>query len=151
MDTRTPDQRSRIMRSVGSKDTGPEMIVRRLIHRMGFRYRLHQKSLPGSPDLVLKKHHSIIFIHGCFWHGHSCSKGRLPKSRLDFWVPKIKKNRSRDARSLRLLRADGWRVLTVWQCEKKDFVKLGNQLRLFLSSTSTPKNRKRNGHKGALK
>src|SRR5579875_2196251 len=112
MDTRTPEQRSYIMRSVGTRNTGPELVVRRLLHRMGFRFGLHRKDLPGKPDIVLPKHKAVVFVHGCFWHGHNCSKGRLPKTRLDFWVPKIQRNRSRDAESVRLLKKSGWRVLT---------------------------------------
>ncbi len=87
MDTRTSEQRRRIMQAVKSRDTGPEMIVRRLLHRMGYRYRLHRKDLPGKPDVALVSRRKAIFVHGCFWHGHGCPKGRLPKSRLDYWQP----------------------------------------------------------------
>lgn len=131
MDTRTPEQRSRIMRSVRTQHTGPEMLVRKLAHAMGLRYRLHRKSLPGTPDLVFPKHRAVIFVNGCFWHGHSCAKGRLPKSRLDFWVPKIHHNRERDAESVKRLRADGWRVLTIWQCETKDLGRVSSRIGKF--------------------
>ncbi|MBR1226894.1 DNA mismatch endonuclease Vsr [Bradyrhizobium sp. AUGA SZCCT0176] len=131
MDTRTPEQRSRIMRSVGSRHTAPEMIVRKLIHGLGFRFRLHQKRLPGSPDLVLARHGAVIFVNGCFWHGHDCSKGRLPKTRLDFWVPKIRRNQARDTDATKALEADGWRVLTIWQCETKDSQLLRRRLKKF--------------------
>jgi DNA mismatch endonuclease, patch repair protein len=131
MDTRTPEQRSHIMRSVRSRDTGPEMLVRRLSHAMGLRYRLHQKWLPGTPDLVFPKHRAVIFVNGCFWHGHRCPKGRLPKSRLDFWTRKIQRNRQRDAESVRRLRSDEWRVLTIWQCETKNLDRTRTRLANF--------------------
>jgi DNA mismatch endonuclease (patch repair protein) len=116
-DTRTPDQRRRIMQSVGTKHTGPEMKVRRALHTLGFRFRLHRKDLPGSPDIVLPKWRTAIFVHGCFWHGHGCAKGRPPKSRPDYWLPKIEANRQRDASNERRLREQGWNVLTIWQCQ----------------------------------
>lgn len=142
MDTRSPEQRSRIMRSVRSRDTGPELVVRKLLHRMGFRFRLHEKGLSGRPDIVLKKHGAVVFVHGCFWHGHGCSKGRLPKSRLRFWTQKIVRNRERDAESVRVLKADEWRVLTIWQCETKDAEYLRTKLVKFFARTarSTPAN-----------
>ena len=96
MDTRTPEQRRRIMQAVKSRNTGPEMIVRRLLHGMGYKYQLYRKDLPGKPDIALASRRKAIFVHGCFWHGHSCPKGRLPKSRLDYWQPKLAKNRERD-------------------------------------------------------
>ena len=133
MDTRSPEQRSYIMRCVRSRDTGPELTVRSLLHRMGFRYALHRKDLPGRPDIVLPKHSAVIFVHGCFWHGHRCAKGRLPKSRLDFWGPKIRRNKIRDAESLKDLKKAGWRVLTVWQCQTKDKARLHDNLAHFLS------------------
>jgi DNA mismatch endonuclease (patch repair protein) len=137
MDTRTPEQRSRIMRSVRSKHTGPEMTVRRLVHSMGYRFRLHRKDLPGSPDLVLVRYRAAIFVHGCFWHGHTCKKGRLPRTRLDFWVPKIQNNQRRDAASVAVLRAQGWRVLTIWQCETGDPKSLERRIRKLLQPRRT--------------
>jgi DNA mismatch endonuclease, patch repair protein len=98
MDTRTPDQRSRIMQAVKQKDTGPELLLRRALHRLGYRYRTHAKDLPGRPDLVFASRKKVIFVHGCFWHGHDCSKGRLPKSRPEYWIPKIEANKARDER-----------------------------------------------------
>src|SRR5690348_10768683 len=95
-DTRTPAQRSRIMASVQQRNTGPEWIVRRLLHSNGHRYRLHSKKLPGKPDIVFGARKKAIFVHGCFWHGHDCAKGRSPKSRLDYWGPKLEANRRRD-------------------------------------------------------
>lgn len=120
------------MKSVGVTDTGPEMIVRRMLHRMGYRYRLHDRRFPGRPDLVFPKRHKAIFVHGCFWHGHGCTKGRLPKSRLDYWLPKIEANRARDARNLFDMNALGWAVLVVWQCETRDASGLRETLAGFL-------------------
>jgi DNA mismatch endonuclease, patch repair protein len=137
MDTRSPEQRRYIMKSVRTRDTGPELVVRKLLHRMGLRFSLHKKELPGRPDVVLPKHRSVVFVHGCFWHGHGCSKGKLPKSRLGFWRPKIQRNRNRDAESVRMLRADGWRVLTIWQCETKNLDRLHNRLAMFFTQRRT--------------
>lgn len=131
-DTRSPEQRKRIMQAVGSKDTKPEIAVRSLLHRLGYRYRLHRKELPGSPDIVFKKRMKVIFVHGCFWHSHGCQKGQAPKSRMEYWGPKLAENRQRDARNVSKLCADGWQVLTVWQCETKDLDNLEVRLRAFL-------------------
>lgn len=117
VDTRTPEQRRRIMQSVGQRNTAPEVKVRRALHRLGYRFRLHGKSLPGRPDIVFASRRKVIFIHGCFWHGHNCSKGRLPKSRPEYWIPKIETNKARDERSVNELRKAGWESLVVWQCE----------------------------------
>jgi DNA mismatch endonuclease (patch repair protein) len=133
-DTRSPEQRRRIMQSVKSRDTGPEMAVRRMLHRAGYRYRLHVKKLPGSPDIVFPGRKKIVFVHGCFWHGHGCRIGRPPKSRLDFWAAKIEANRVRDAQKERELQAMGWSVLTVWQCEIADAERLEAQLKNFLDN-----------------
>lgn len=119
-DTRTPDQRRRIMQSVGVRDTGPERTVRSALHKAGFRFRLHRRDLPGKPDIVLPAKRLVVFVHGCFWHGHGCAKGALPKSRLDYWAPKIAANSARDKRNIRGLSKLGWRTLTVWQCELAD-------------------------------
>jgi DNA mismatch endonuclease, patch repair protein len=137
MDTRSPEQRSYIMRSVRTRDTGPELVVRKLLHRMGLRFSLHKKGLPGRPDIVLPKHRSVVFVHGCFWHGHGCAKGKLPKSKLGFWRPKIERNRKRDAESVKMLRADGWRVLTIWQCEIKNIDRLQKRLATFFTRHRT--------------
>lgn len=117
MDCLTPEARSRLMSKVRGKDTKPEMAVRQYLHARGLRFRLHHKSLPGKPDLVFKSREAIVLVHGCFWHGHGCSKGRLPKSRLDFWGQKIEDNIARDKRNIRTLRALGWRVYVIWQCQ----------------------------------
>jgi DNA mismatch endonuclease (patch repair protein) len=132
VDRLTPDRRSHLMRQVRSKDTTPELIVRRLLHAEGYRFRLYRRDLPGKPDLVFPSRRKAIFVHGCFWHGHGCKIGRLPKSRLDFWGPKIARNRERDAQNVAALRALGWQVLAVWQCETKDSRALLQQLGDFL-------------------
>ena len=132
MDKVSVEQRSRNMAAVRSKNTEPEMVVRRKLHSLGLRFRLHQTSLPGSPDIVLRKHSAVVFVHGCFWHGHNCSKGRVPSSRTEFWLPKLQKNRERDQQRIRELRALGWRVLAVWECETKDEVKLRRRLAKWL-------------------
>ncbi|MGO4334915.1 very short patch repair endonuclease [Labrys sp. KB_33_2] len=132
VDTRTQDQRRRIMQSVKTKNTGPEMVVRRAAHALGFRYRLHRKDLPGTPDLVFPSLRKAIFVHGCFWHGHDCKKGRLPKSRLSYWAPKIERNMERDANAVNALVENGWQVLTLWQCQTTDAEVLEESLKGFL-------------------
>ena len=117
------------MQQVKGKDTKPELTVRSLLHRMGYRFRLHRTDLPGTPDLVFPARRVALFVHGCFWHGHGCSIGRLPKSRLDYWAPKIDANRARDARKQATLAAAGWRVAVVWQCELADRDGLAARLR----------------------
>jgi DNA mismatch endonuclease (patch repair protein) len=116
MDNLTPEERSKQMSLVRSKDTKPEMRVRRLVHGLGFRYRLHRADLPGKPDLVFPSRRKVIFVHGCFWHGHKCKLGRMPKTRLDYWQSKIGCNKSRDRQTLRRLRNLGWKCLTIWEC-----------------------------------
>jgi DNA mismatch endonuclease (patch repair protein) len=108
--------RSRMMSGIRGKNTRPELVVRKALHARGFRYRLHAKELPGRPDLVLPKHHAVIFIHGCFWHGHECSLFKWPSSRPEFWREKIGKNADRDTRSIQALRDSGWRVAVLWEC-----------------------------------
>lgn len=121
------------MARVRSKDTKPEMQVRRLVHAMGYRYRLHDRKLPGHPDLVFKGRRKVIFVHGCFWHRHEgCGLARLPKSRLDFWLPKLEGNRLRDARKLEQLNQLGWTSLVIWECELKDICLLEKRLKTFL-------------------
>ena len=111
-----PASRSRMMRGIRSKNTKPEMVVRRLLHARGFRYRLHDRKLPGTPDMVLPKYRAAIFVSGCFWHGHNCSLFRLPGTRPDFWAEKIGQNRARDVRSHNALIEGGWRYATIWEC-----------------------------------
>lgn len=134
-DTLTPSARSERMRRVRGGDTRPELLVRRLIHSMGYRYRLHARELPGRPDIVFRKRKRAIFVHGCFWHRHpdpSCKRARLPKTRLDFWLPKLDGNRRRDAANVERLEATGWRVLLVWECELRDSEQVRNTLRRFI-------------------
>lgn len=133
-DTRTPEQRRRIMQSVGQKNTGPELAVRKMLHRLGYRYVLNDSRLPGRPDLVFPRCRKVIFIHGCFWHGHGCAKGKLPKSRLEYWEPKIRGNKQRDASSARAIRRLNWDVLTVWQCQVRRPDKILPRLIRFLES-----------------
>jgi DNA mismatch endonuclease (patch repair protein) len=121
------------MRRVRSKDTGPEMTVRRLVHRMGFRYRLHVRTLHGCPDLVFPRLRKVIFIHGCFWHLHQgCPNARRPSSRTAYWKPKLDSNRKRDRVNERRLRNAGWDVLTVWECQVKRAGELTDRLGQFL-------------------
>jgi len=123
-----PDRRRKLMQKVKGKDTKPEKIVRSLLHRLGYRFRLHRKNLPGTPDIVFPSRHLALFVHGCFWHGHGCRIGQLPKSRLDYWQPKIEANRDRDRHKEAALIAKGWRVAVVWQCELADLDSLRDQL-----------------------
>jgi DNA mismatch endonuclease (patch repair protein) len=132
MDNRTPESRSALMSRIGSKHTAPELAVRKLLSGMGYRYRLHRRDLPGKPDIVFVSRKKAIFVHGCFWHGHGCRIGKLPKSRIEFWTDKMKMNRKRDRLNEHALRSAGWRVLTVWQCEIKNEVPLREKLVKFL-------------------
>jgi len=119
-DKMTPAQRHRCMASIKGKDTKPEMLVRRYLHSHGFRYSLHSKRLPGKPDIVLRKYHSVVFVHGCFWHGHpGCPDFRPPKSNKPFWEEKVRRNKERDAAEIGALEALGWNVIIVWECELK--------------------------------
>lgn len=132
-DTMSPEDRSRRMALVRSVDTKPEMAVRRMVHGMGYRYRLHCRDLPGKPDLVFRSRRAGVFVHGCFWHRHEgCALARLPKSKLDFWIAKLEGNRARDARKVEALKQTGWRVLVVWECELKNSETLALRLQRFL-------------------
>lgn len=125
--------RSKIMSSVGSKNTKPEMVVRRLLHSANYRYRLHRKDLPGRPDIVFGSRRKAIFVHGCFWHRHDgCSKATTPKTREDFWREKFARNVQRDAAALQQLQDLGWNVLTIWECETSDNIALEKRLIEFL-------------------
>lgn len=135
MDILTPEQRSKLMSRVRGRDTKPEMLVRRLAHGMGYRHRLHRRDLPGSPDLVFPSRQKVIFVHGCFWHRHldpDCKLARLPKSKLDFWGPKLETNRERDERNLALLAELGWDVLIIWECQTKNREELQTRIGEFL-------------------
>lgn len=135
MDTLTPEQRSERMSRVRGKDTKPELVVRRLVHGLGYRFRLHRRDLPGSPDLVFPGRRKVIWVHGCFWHQHpdpNCKLARMPKSRLEFWETKLSANRERDAVKMAELAALGWDALVVWECEIKDKGILAARLKEFL-------------------
>lgn len=135
MDTLTPRQRSERMARIRHKDTGPERIVRGLVHSLGYRYRLHAADLPGRPDLVFRSRRAVIFVHGCFFHRHpdrKCRLARLPKSRLEFWLPKLNGNRRRDLRNERALKIAGWRVLTLWECQLANKIHVIRRLVKFL-------------------
>lgn len=131
----TVAQRSENMRRIRSKDTKPELLVRWLVYHMGYRYRIHRKDLPGKPDLAFIGKRKAIFVHGCFWHGHDdCRDGRAPKSNEGYWNPKLARNKERDAAHQTALRAAGWDVLTIWDCETKDEGELWQKLAGFLAS-----------------
>jgi DNA mismatch endonuclease, patch repair protein len=134
-DTLTVKERSQRMALVQGADTRPELLVRRLIHGMGYRYRLHAKELPGRPDIVFRKRRKVIFVNGCFWHRHqNCRLARLPKSRSEFWLPKLEGNRQRDAKNIAALKAAGWMVLVIWECELGDRQSLVERLKEFLEN-----------------
>lgn len=120
------------MSRIRSADTKPEMVVRRLVHGMGYRYRLHARNLPGNPDLVFRPRKKVIFVHGCFWHQHDCGQYRQPLARRSFWDPKLAKNKTRDATVKRQLRKLGWDVLVIWECQLKKEAVLRNRIRRFL-------------------
>lgn len=135
MDTLTPSERSKRMSLVRSRDTKPERVIRSLVHRLGYRFRLHRRDLPGTPDLVFPGRRKVIFVNGCFWHGHDCRLGaRVPKSRTEFWSEKIANNKQRDARNLAELAQAGWQVLVVWECQMGDKHDLVERLRGFLDA-----------------
>lgn len=118
--------RSRMMSGIRSKNTKPEKLIRSALHRLGFRFRLHQASLAGKPDLVFRKYNAVIFIHGCFWHGHGCPLFKLPSSNIFFWRNKIERNRARDIEALDALKVAGWRVMVIWECALKGKTQVAN-------------------------
>lgn len=135
-DKLTQERRSQNMRNIRAKHTSPEMTVRRLVYSLGFRYRLHVARLPGKPDLVLRPIKKIIDVRGCFWHQHrGCIDSHIPKSHIHYWGPKLKKNTQRDRANERKLRAQGWDVLTVWECELQNTERLRRRLQVFLDRT----------------
>jgi DNA mismatch endonuclease (patch repair protein) len=132
-DVFTPEKRSAVMRRVKGRDTSPEMKARKLLTRLGARYRLHRKDLPGNPDIVLPGRKLAIFVHGCFWHGHDCARGaRVPKQNRDYWLAKVGRNTARDAASRAALIEAGWRVETIWECDMKDETALSDRLARLL-------------------
>ncbi len=133
MDNLKPPSRSYCMSLIRSKDTKPEMIVRSLVHQMGYRYSLHKKDLPGQPDIVLTHHHKIIFVHGCFWHRHKCKRGQVrPKTNSKYWHQKIAGNVQRDRVNILALKKLGWKILVIWECQTRDTEKLVTKLKGFL-------------------
>ena len=135
MDVLTKEQRSYCMSCIRKTDTTPELVVRRIVHQLGFRFRLHRRNLPGCPDIVLPRHKKVIFVHGCWWHRHNCKLGkRKPKTKLDYWIPKLQGNKERHKKNLIKLRRQGWKVFTVWECQIKDTKKLIQMLQKFFSS-----------------
>jgi len=130
--------RSENMRRIRSKDMRPELAVRSLVHKMGYRYRLHRKDLPGKPDLVFATRRKVIFVHGCYWHGHGCMIAHTPKSNLDYWTPKLARNRARDKKTLETLKEAGWDALVIWECETKVDTSLIERIQAFLHHGSSP-------------
>jgi DNA mismatch endonuclease, patch repair protein len=134
-DTLSKDKRSLLMSHVRHKDTKPECIVRSALHKAGFRFRLHNKSLPGTPDIILPKYRTVIFVHGCFWHRHpNCKMATMPKQNADFWKQKFEHNIQRDKQKAHDLEALGWHVVTVWECETKRIEELSNRLAALLKA-----------------
>jgi DNA mismatch endonuclease (patch repair protein) len=130
-------KRREIMQSIRGKNSRPELLVRRLVHSMGYRYRLHSRSLPGAPDLVFSSRRKVIFIHGCFWHRHRCRKGQsVPGTRRKFWIAKLEGNKKRDERKRRALRRLGWRSLVIWECQTKDVDRLTDRIVRFLERSA---------------
>ena len=138
MDVLSPQQRSFNMSRIKSRDTKPEMLVRRWLWSQGYRYRLHRQSLPGTPDIILPRYHAAIFVHGCYWHRHGCKYTTTPSTRRDFWLAKFAKNQKRDQHNIKLLQEMGWRVVIVWECSLKDgdnaLDDVGNNLVAFLQN-----------------
>lgn len=135
-DTISPAQRSDLMSRIRSTNTKPEIAVRSLVHRLGYRFRLHRRELPGRPDIVLPRHRKIILVHGCFWHGHDCKLASKPKSNGEYWSAKIVSNKTRDAKNLAALSAENWRVLEIWECEVRRNEGLEDKVKNFLSQDS---------------
>lgn len=136
MDNLSPQRRSENMRKIRSKDTSPELMLRKLVHGLGYRFRLHRRDLPGKPDLAFPSRKKVIFLHGCFWHQHrACREGRLPGTRKEYWEPKLARNQERDVRAEAELKASGWDVLTLWECEvEKDLKAVVPRLKRFLEA-----------------
>lgn len=132
VDTFTKTERSRIMRLVKGKDTTPEKKVRSLIHSLGYRYRLHRKDLPGSPDIVFPKRRKVIFVNGCFWHAHNCKRFKLPQDHRGYWKDKFQRNKARDRRNIMELKKTGWDALTIWECDLKDLNAIKKKVVRFL-------------------
>jgi DNA mismatch endonuclease, patch repair protein len=135
MDIFSKTKRSWIMSRVHGKNTAPEVLIRSLLHRMGYRFRLDYKALPGRPDIVLPRFRKLIFVHGCFWHGHkNCHRATLPQTNIAFWTKKVKGNAERDLKNIRSLRRLGWKPLVIWQCEMRNLEKLERRIVKFISN-----------------
>jgi DNA mismatch endonuclease (patch repair protein) len=133
-DILTPNQRSAMMSRIRSRNTRPELVVRSVLHRLGYRFRLHSRTLPGHPDIVLPRHRTVVLVHGCFWHHHSgCRFAYTPKTRRDFWSAKFKANMERDRRTQKALRRAGWQVLIIWECQTRDLNRLARSLKTMLN------------------
>lgn len=128
-----------MMARVKNTNTRPEIVVRQQLHRLGYRFRLHNRQLAGSPDIILPRHRKVIFVHGCFWHGHSCSRGKRPSTRTDFWNEKLDRNQARDLAAYQALIDAGWQVHVIWECQTKDEEQLREQLEKFMSSDNGKK------------
>ena len=138
-DTLTRAERGELMRRIRSKDSKAERAVRSLIHRLGYRFRLHRRNLPGTPDIVFPSRKRVIFVHGCFWHLHpdpDCKRARMPKTRVDYWKPKLEGNRRRDLVNREKLRALGWGVLEIWECEVRDMERIEDKITSFLEAAN---------------
>ena len=137
VDKLSAQRRSANMRQIRSKDTSPELLLRRLIHGLGYRFRLHRKDLPGNPDIVFPARRKVIFVHGCFWHQHQlCREGRVPNSRLEYWGPKLRRNQERDALAQSSLRQQGWQYLVIWECELRDSTAALKRVKGFLGTVN---------------
>jgi len=135
MDSISPEKRSANMAKIASRDTEPEKLVRRLLHKRGYRYRLHVKNLPGKPDLVFPRKRKVVFVHGCFWHRHNCKNGcTIPATRRSFWEDKFQRNVERDQKNIKALKQRGWKVFVVWECQLADEERVVDLLEEFLSS-----------------
>jgi DNA mismatch endonuclease (patch repair protein) len=140
MDSFPSEKRSWIMRQVRGADTTPERKVRSILHKLGYRFRLHREDIRGKPDIVFSKRRKVIFVHGCFWHGHSCKRGnRIPKSNTEYWTKKIASNKRRDRSVRRDLKIEGWKALTIWECELKNANRLARKLVKFLENDACNK------------
>jgi len=140
--------RSANMRAIRSKDMLPELAVRRLVHKLGYRFRLHRKDLPGKPDLVFAARHKVIFVHGCFWHSHDCKAAHVPKSNVSYWVPKLQRNQARDRKNLDALAAGGWDALVIWECETRNIPAVSRRARAFLDRKAKRQRVERRGSVG---
>ncbi len=140
MDTLPPEKRSWLMGLVRSKDTNPEIVVRRIVYALGFRYRLHGKSLPGRPAIVFAGRRSVIFVNGCFWHQHNaCNRAKRPGTRAEYWASKLDRNIERDRRNLLQLRRRGWRVMTIWECQLRNPQGVSRKIARFLNGVKSDK------------